>query len=121
MKENKTTTTVLFHPVKIIYPERLTILKNMYQKTLKRKIIHFFFSFFVFLQNWFKNRRAKWRKEPSTGRSSASSTMHVTTDPYLHCFAHVPYPSSNLMMRDARMLFGTDATAHESDECRESP
>ncbi|KAL9968609.1 hypothetical protein ACROYT_G020721 [Oculina patagonica] len=66
------------------------------------------------IQTWFKNRRVKWRKEQRLPSKRTASTS-VSTGPYFQYFGHVPYPNSKLMMRDARMLFGT-ASAHASYE-----
>ena len=33
--------------------------------------------------------------------------------PYFHYFGHVPYPSSKLMLKDARMLYGSAASSQD--------
>lgn len=66
-----------------------------------------------FFQTWFKNRRAKWRREQRNTGSRSAGTC-VSSGLYVHRFGHVPYPNSRLMMRDAQMLNET-ITAHASD------
>ena len=69
-----------------------------------------FFSF----QTWFKNRRVKWRKEQRKRQSVAVSTpSSLSTGFYFHYFGHVPYPSSKLMLKDARMLYGSAASSQD--------
>jgi len=58
----------------------------------------------------------KWRKEQRQQQTGASSTTaSASAGLYYHYFGHVPYPSSKLMLTDARMLYGP-ATSHVHDE-----
>ena len=67
---------------------------------------------FFSLQTWFKNRRVKWRKEQRKRQSVVVSTPPtLSTGLYFHYFGHVPYPSSKLMLKDARMLYGSAASS----------
>ncbi|CAH3172379.1 unnamed protein product [Porites evermanni] len=66
------------------------------------------------IQTWFKNRRVKWRKEQRKRQSVAVSTPpSLSTGLYFHYFGHVPYPSSKLMLKDARMLYGSAASSQD--------
>ncbi|CAH3159462.1 unnamed protein product [Porites evermanni] len=66
------------------------------------------------IQTWFKNRRVKWRKDQRKRQSVVVSTPpSLSTGLYFHYFGHVPYPSSKLMLKDARMLYGSAASPQD--------